>query len=89
MAKRWALYFGAAGYLLVVWYNGFALRPLSNDSPVGQVLYHACPMCADSIGGAWNILLVRAPLNGLHYAVAGFLLGWFVSKLTHKRVAHP
>jgi len=81
MAKRCALYFGAAGYLLVIWYNGFAFAPLQWEA-VANMLYHACPMCADMMGAAWwNIVLVRAPINALHYAVLGFVAGLLIQKL--------
>jgi hypothetical protein len=85
MAKRLALYFGAAGYLLVIWYNGFAFAPLKWE-PLANALYHACPMCADMMGTAWwNIVLVRAPVNALQYAVVGLVAGVLVQRL--KRVS--
>lgn len=80
MAKRWALYFGAVGYLLVIWYNGFAFAPLTWDF-VRNLLYHSCPMCADNMGAGWKpIVLIRAPINGLNYAAIGFLVGKLIQR---------
>jgi hypothetical protein len=81
MAKRLAVYFGAAGYVLVIWYNGFAFAPLTWH-PLANALYHACPMCADMTGAAWwSVVLVRAPVNALVYAAVGFLAGGAVQRL--------
>jgi hypothetical protein len=81
MAKRFALYFGAAGYLLVLWYNGFAFAPL-RWAGVTNALYHACPMCADKIGAPWwNLLLVRPGVNALSYAAVGLVAGGILQKL--------
>ena len=86
MARRCALYFGAAGYLLVIWYNGFAFAPVPNDTRIGDLLYRACPMCTDMMGSGWGgPVLVWAPLNAVLYAVVGFLGGFVIQKL--KRVS--
>lgn len=86
MVKRWVVYSGAAGYLLVIWYNAWTFAPLTWDL-AANVLYHSCPMCADEMGAPWwNIALVRAPINGLHYAAVGFLAGKVLQKL--KRVSN-
>jgi hypothetical protein len=75
MAKRLALYLGVAGYLLVIWYNGWAFAPVSSDL-LRNLLYRGCPMCMDNMGAAWEpICLIRAPINGLMYATFGFLVG--------------
>jgi hypothetical protein len=89
MAKQLALYFGAAGYLLVIWYNGFAFAPLSNSSAVGDLLYRACPMCMCSLGERWEgPVLIWAPLNALAYAAVGFLLGFALQKLKRPSGSH-
>jgi hypothetical protein len=86
MAKRLALYFGAAGFLLVIWYNAFAFAPVPNDTAVRDLLYHACPMCMDVMGGRWQgPVLVWAPLNALAYAAVGFLTGFVLQKLKRVR----
>jgi hypothetical protein len=75
MGRRWGLYFGAVGYLLVIWYNGFAFAPLTWDFGA-NLLYHACLTCVDNMGAGWEaIVLRRAPINGLVYAALGFLVG--------------
>ncbi len=82
MAKRFALYFGAAGYLLVIWYHGFALAPVPNDSAIRNFLYHACPMCVDMMGSAWwSVVLGSALVNGALYAVLGLIAGSVLQKL--------
>src|SRR6266568_1591325 len=68
MAKRCALYFGVAGYLLAFWYYRYAFAPLTWQPGV-RLLGKACFSCMCLLGAGWGVsFLILGPLNGLIYA---------------------
>jgi hypothetical protein len=77
MAKRCALYFGMAGYLLVIWHDAFRFDPLKSSFALNW-LHHACFVCVEGTLGVQSVrgtLLIGGPINALLYAILGYLLG--------------
>ncbi len=81
MAKWCALIFGAAGYLLVVWYFSVAFAPLTSDFG-RSLLWHACVSCMSITGLHSTTLrlafLILGPINAVIYATVGYLIGRLV-----------
>ena len=79
MAKRFALYFGAYGYLLVICLESYTDMPYSLE----RLLRYTCLLCPDVIhtGGGWQIVVFgSAPIYSLIYAGFGFLIGKALEK---------
>jgi len=87
MAKRLALYLGAAGYALALWFYGIPAdpSPSSLNLTIRKLLDAACFMLPhiDPTPGV-GALVIIGPLHGLMYAIVGFVIGKIVSKL-HRR----
>lgn len=80
MAKRCALYFGAAGSLLVIWYYGFAFARQASDF-AARLLNHSCFTCMEPVAAGWRApVLYVAPITGLVYAALGFIVGKGIEK---------
>ncbi|HUK86403.1 MAG TPA: hypothetical protein VLT85_01955 [Terriglobales bacterium] len=78
MARRFAFVFGFVGFLLGVCYYAGGFAPLTGVF-WGILVRLACFGCVDFVAlhsarVGWGVL-VLAPLNGLIYAVIGFLVG--------------
>ena len=85
MARRFALYFGAVGYLLVIWYNGFAFAPVKSEF-FASLLYACCPLCTDNMGAGLTIVTRRAPINAALYAIVGYVIGRIIQSFRRKSV---
>ena len=84
MAKWCALFGGAVGYLLAVWYYAWAFAPLTWE--VGRtLLWHMCVGCMSITGLHSSTLriafLVLGPINAAIYAAVGFVTGKFALAL--------
>ena len=84
MAKWCALFFGALGYVLVIWYYSVAFAPLTWES-ARYVLWHACVACTAVSGLHSRILrgafLFLGPINAIIYAMVGFFIGKLILAL--------
>ena len=78
MAKRFALYFGAYGFLLRNCLESFTDMPYW----LQRLLRYTCLLCPDVIntGGGWLVVVFGSAIYGLFYAGLGFLIGKALEK---------
>jgi hypothetical protein len=75
LVARCVLYFGAFGYVVVLWNNGLNLAPLHGEILRG-LFRDACLTCVnDSHGTLWGDLLLGGPVNAALFASLGWLVG--------------
>jgi hypothetical protein len=77
MAKRLALYFGVAGFLVVVMGGTLPQVIPGTEMFFGHLLYWTCPLgLADMTSQPWwSVMLGGALQNGLLYAALGLVIG--------------
>ena len=83
MPKRVALYACLCGYLIATWYYGLNFAPFKNESLARDILWYSCPSCMSVDGSPAGVmefcLLVIAPINGILFAVVGFVAAKLLS----------
>ena len=89
--KKWlATAFGVFGYAIGVFYYVCAYFRLTPEL-VDKVLWYTCLGCVrlgTPYADRWKVgVFITGPLNGLIYALVGFLIGVAIVRLRRKRNA--